>query len=84
MKTIWKYELSTKTEIDIPKGVEILDVQSQHERPQLWVLVDPANDKEKRYFAIYGTGHKLPDNPGVYLGTFQIANNNFIFHVFEQ
>lgn len=82
MKTIWKFKLSSGI-IEIPKNSIILTVQTQHEKPYLWAIVDPIDETEKRYFNIYGTGHDLPNNPGIYIGTFQVLNEDFVFHVFE-
>ena len=33
---------------------------------------------------IYGTGHKVKDNPGKYINTFQVSNGNLVFHVFDE
>jgi len=84
MKTIWKFELPIEGTIEMPIGAEILGVQVQRDEPRLWAMVDPSAPKEKRQFKIYGTGHTMPDNPGKYVGTFQIAEGTFIFHVFEK
>lgn len=83
MKTIWKYSLKPTTEVDIPSGSVILDIQSQFGEPQMWVLVDTSEKMEKRVFNTYGTGHKIEGDPGKYLGTFQISGGTLVFHVFE-
>ena len=83
MKTIWKYTLSPKVEIDIPIGAKILDVQLQFDRLQMWVLVDPTAKTVKRTFCMYGTGHKIDGHPGDYIGTFQVGGGTLVFHVFE-
>jgi len=83
MKTIWKYALDFQTIVDIPKGAKVLTVQEQRGDPQLWAIVDPDAETEKRTFIIYGTGHNMPDDPGEYVGTFQQLGGNLVFHVFE-
>ena len=83
MKTIWKWTLQPETTIDTPHGAKLLAVQEQHGEPQLWALVDPGAETEKRTFRVYGTGHDLPDDPGQYVGTFQMHGGALVFHVFE-
>jgi hypothetical protein len=84
MKTIWKFALNDpEAKVEMPKGAEILAVQTQWNTPCVWALVDPVQPKETRQFRTYGTGHVLPENPGKYLGTFQVRSGIFIFHVFE-
>ncbi len=83
-KLIWKYTLEPgPTVIEVPINARILDVQTQHEDPQLWLLVDPTNEKVKREFTIYDTGFTMPDYPGEYVGTFQLNGGGLVFHVFE-
>ena len=84
MKTIWKYEVNPYSEQRLPKGAEVLSVQVQKDKPCIWVLVDPSNEKELRVFRVYGTGHELPDNPGKFIGTFQLFDGDLVFHVFEE
>lgn len=67
----------------MPVGAQILSIQVQRDEPQLWALVDPEKEKETRTLQIYGTGRDMPDFPGKYLGSFQIAGETLIFHVFE-
>jgi len=46
MKTIWKFPLAVDgfQKIDMPKGAEVLTVQTQGERACLWVKLDPSAD----------------------------------------
>jgi hypothetical protein len=86
MKTIWKWTLKPETTIvkDMPHGAQLLAVQEQHGEPQLWALVD--TDETTTYprtFRVYGTGHNMPDQPGKYVGTFQVQGGDLVFHVFE-
>ncbi len=84
MKTIWKYELRPLAEINMPRGAQVLTVQVQNGIPQIWVFVNADYEfEEVRKFITYGTGHKVPDNPGRYIGTFQLAEEGLVFHVFE-
>ena len=86
METIWKYRLgavSVET-LAVPLGGGILCVQVQDEYPCLWIRVDPTKAKVERKIMIFGAGHDLPANAGEYIGTFQISNGDYIFHVFEE
>jgi len=86
MKTIHKYTLAALEEeiFYMPKDAKILSIQVQNNDAQIWVLVNTVNKKERRTFNTYGTGHDIPDNPGIHVGTYQILNGAFVGHVFEQ
>lgn len=88
MKTIWKYELNFEefTKIEMPKGAEILTVQTQYNKPCLWALVDPEVEKETRTLELIGTGMKVYQDDGYerkYIGTYQYQKGEFVGHVFE-
>ncbi len=86
MKTIWKFELTPNRlqSIPIPHGGQILTVQTKGDTaPLMWVLVDPDMPVQERYLGIYTTNTALPDDPGHYIGTFQILEGSLEFHLFE-
>lgn len=85
MLTIHKYELDAPNNVvQMPCGAQVLTVQMQRRTPCLWAKVDPAQPTETRRFAIYGTGHEVPDDPRMlYLGTVQMEGGALVFHVFE-
>lgn len=81
---IYKYYIRDKiTKLELPKGAKILCVKMQAGEPCIWALVNPSAEKEIRTIVTYGTGHKLPDNPGTYIDTFFASNGLSVFHVFE-
>lgn len=89
---VYKYplEVTDKQQINLPKGAEILTIQTQAGAPQMWVHVNSENADqahELRSFETYGTGHPMKylqmDKERRYIGTYQIENGQFIFHVFE-
>jgi hypothetical protein len=83
-RTIWKYPIAT-TDVQVvhmPAGSQILSVQVQFETPCLWVLVDSEAALIDRVIRIYGTGH-LVDQPGRYIGSYQLDRGALVFHVFE-
>ena len=87
MSVIWKYEteIVDYVNFDIPKEGKILSVQIQHGTTCIWVLIDPSQPKEKRYFKIAGTGHPItePIETLDFIGTFQMVGGSLIFHLFE-
>lgn len=87
---IWKFEplASEAFSLRMPRGAEILTVQVQHGKPQIWAKVDPTAPVESRRFALFGTGHRIPDERESehalrYVGTFQVDGGALVFHLFE-
>jgi len=86
-KTIWKFELDARDiqRIEMPESAEILCIQVQNLKPCIWALVEPENAKVKRTFEIFGTGQSMNnDRDRKYIGTYQINNGMYVFHVFER
>ena len=84
MKQVWKYHLPhTRNLINMPRSGQIISVQKQGNHGVLWAIVDtePTHDTEERQIGIFGTGHNLPDNICVHLGTYQ--DGEFVWHAFE-
>ncbi len=87
MKTIWKFplEVTAVQYVGMPRGSEILSVDSQRDTVCLWAMVDPDAAKEVRTIRIFGTGHPVGDEEKlVYLGMAKILHESLIFHVFER
>lgn len=88
---IWKYNFEIKdvVTIEMPKGAEIVAVDTQFGKPTLWALVNPDAEAENRVLRIFGTGHPIKGNNWTlgasvkYLGTFQVQDGQLVFHVFE-
>lgn len=71
MQTIWRFQLSisdTQT-LQIPKGFIPLLVGVQHDIPCLWCQLDPQAPFVDIQITARGTGHRLPEPLGPYLGT---------------
>lgn len=83
-KTVWKVEALIDGTVTIPSGAQFLDIQVQKGTPMIWVLVDPTAPKINMNVSIYGTGHPMPDDPGRYIGTFQVQGGDLVFHAFVQ
>lgn len=85
MKSIWKFnfQIEDNFQIEMPKGAEILSVQSQNDKPALWAICDIHAEKEKRNFSIIGTGHRMNMDDKKYIGTFQMTEGILVWHLFE-
>jgi hypothetical protein len=79
-------EHGTRFTVDAPSSAQILSVQvgvaEQHGEPMAWVLIDPAAATVTRTFCVYFTGRNMPDNPGVFVATFQ-PHSGVAVHLFE-
>jgi hypothetical protein len=85
MKTIYKYAIQPEIDsFEMPVGAQVLTVQTKDNKPFIWAMVDPSEKADLRRFVPYGTGHLMPDDPGVYVGTFQLNGGALVFHLFEQ
>jgi hypothetical protein len=85
MITIYKYSMmKPKCHFSMPLGAKIFCVQLQREIPQIWALVNTDQKMEIRTINLYGTGHELPPNPGIYIGTIQMSEGSLVLHVFEE
>lgn len=86
MEKIYKYhiEVTDEQQVSLPKGAQILTVQTQQEQPCIWVLVDPQMPTELVTIRVHGTGHDVPDSDNLkYIGTFQMMGGGLVFHTFR-
>lgn len=85
MQAIWKYPIPAidMFHLDIPEGGKPLAVHVQRGQPCMWVQVTPDAPMTLRIFAIYGTGHQMPDDPGTFIGTYLVDGGALVFHLFE-
>lgn len=87
MTTIRKYPLAVEDRqtVALPTGAQILTVQTQHNTPCLWALVEARGNYEERTIWVFGTGHHLDCSVDLaYIGTFQLHDGALVFHVFEE
>lgn len=89
MTAVWKFPLTgwgpgsqIRHEAEMPTGAKIRTLQTQRGVSTLWAEVDPSAPKIKRLFEWVGTGHPVPDN-AVYVGTVQIQDGAYVFHLYE-
>ncbi len=89
MKRIWKFELladQRTTTVDMPRNAEVLSTAFQGQALFVWALVRPAAPVEERTFAVYGTGHDVPeDEAAEFIGTAHLNDGGspLVFHVFD-
>ena len=93
MKVIHKYPIGSEihhnmvTEIDMPRGAQILSLQMQGGIPVLWAIVNPKKETRKYVFHVFGTGHEMLDYERkhyVYVGTVQQSGlMTQVWHIFE-
>lgn len=86
-RQVWKYQLkiADATDIEMPKGTDVLAVQVQNNQICLWAAVnDTTAELETRRFYLIGTGHPMPDDAGIYVGTVQLSGGALVLHVFER
>lgn len=88
MLKVFKYPIPINDdfEMKLPRGAQILHIDSQQGQPMLWALVDPGALKETRRFRFAGTGHEIIENPEnlIHRGTFKLHGDALIFHIFER
>ncbi len=85
MRLVYKYDIKTGiTTLKLPKNRVVLDVQLQHGKPRVWVLLYAEDtDMENCNFLCIGTGQQTNEKLDRHIGTFQIYGGDEIYHVFE-
>ena len=83
---IYKYELMRKNEftVNLPRGFKFLDVQVQRGKPYMWCLVDENESAYPTTFYIHSTGRSVDTAHKEFLGTFQMHDGDFVFHLFQK
>jgi hypothetical protein len=84
-REIWKFELSPRVTLNIPKGGKVLAAKKQLDSLYIWVLVDPSATPVERFFEVYGTGHPIPDSASLeFINAAIMEGGALVFHVFER
>lgn len=82
---IWKWDLELvgQQRVNMPIGTKLLAAQLQRGELKIWGLCNEAYPLKSRVISVYGTGNPMPDDPGEFVGTFQMSGGSLVFHVFD-
>lgn len=78
----WGVFPSATHNVEMPKVSQVLALQLQNDIPTLWVQVDPETPAVTRTFQWVGTGQDVPLD-GKYVGTVQMKDGAYVFHLYE-
>ena len=85
--TIWKWVLriADEQEIEVPKGTKLISAGWDPKTGTcVWGEVPRPNaPKVKILILIVGTGHRLPDLKGRFIGTAIMLDMGLVWHVYE-
>lgn len=66
----------------MPTPAKVVHVEMQHDKPEMWVELNPDNPTFPKTFSIVGTGHDIPVN-AQHCGSWQMDGGRFVFHLYE-
>lgn len=86
VQTIHKFTLEVSDSFSIKSRIikQWLYVAVQYGSPCLWVVVDLGSEVREYRLGIRGTGHVFKGSEGAYLGSFMLADGDFVGHVFRE
>ena len=87
MKRIYKYHIpiEDKFVLNLPLEAKVLCVQVIDSEPYIWAEIDDTAVSFPLRFKVKGIGHPCDDIEEMrYVGTFQIDNGVFIFHLYME
>lgn len=80
----WTLQYDEEQTVMLPATARILDIQIQHDKLQMWAMIDPALPEVARRFAVVVTGIDMEGMQGwEYLKTVQHHDGHQVLHVFE-
>lgn len=68
----------------MPEGAKILHVAEQAGSICLWAEVETQATQKQRHISVYGTGQRMPDNPGTFIGSVLLHVGALVFHIYEE
>ena len=83
-RRVWKFTITDLREeitFMLPDRAEVIHFAAQDGVPAIWVLIEPDRPLMTRRFRLAGTGHPLPANGLVFVGT--CFQGPFVWHLFE-
>ncbi len=83
MRTIFKYDLMIGyNALYLPDGYTVVHVAEQYGNLSMWVEHTIGNLASSRTFNVYGTGHPIPDDRAVHVGTV-LMSSGLVWHVYD-
>ena len=83
MRTIYKYDLMIGyNSLYLADGYKVVHVAEQCGSLTMWVEQTIGNSSSYRTFNVYGTGHQIPDDNAVHVGT-TLMSSGLVWHVYE-
>jgi hypothetical protein len=83
---VLRYELGINvTPIELPVGTQIvhIGIKDSIRAVQMWALVPDAEECEKRFFQVFGTGWPIDVPWARHVGTAFAEGGTYVWHVFE-
>lgn len=86
MKTVYKYQLELVDDqtIKLPVGFEILSIQDQRGKIEMWCLVDDLALKLDFKFKIVGTGHPIHFDKSEWRHYSTVQKGELVWHIFGE
>ena len=89
-RQIWKFIIPFQDALDtncipieMPDRAQFLTVMEQGGNLCLWAQINQTEKLVTRRFAVFGTGHEMPNSVFDYLGTVMFAGGSLVLHVYE-
>lgn len=84
METVWKFpvKIGHTFVLDLPARSVVLHVATQHDRPCLWVRLDPEAPTQTQRYIVVPTGGDV-DPAWVFVSTFFTLGGVFVWHLFR-
>ena len=83
MRTIFKYDLMLGyNSLYLPDGYKVVHIAEQYGNLTMWVEQSIQNSPNYRTFNVYGTGHQIPDDNAIHVGT-ALMSSGLVWHVYE-
>lgn len=82
MKKIYKYTVNHTQRIEMPKDATFLTAQVQHGNICIWAEVELEKEMTTYLVHVIPTGDAAPSPALTYLGTVQLMEGVFVYHIY--
>lgn len=80
-RTVWKFKVTPKTELDLPMDWEVVHVAPQGDEAFMWVLGSFGSRKHRETFVAVPTGKDVPADSD-HVGSWLMDGGALVFHLF--